>query len=74
MDWKSTDTAPDGVAVMTRIDDGNGVRNEQVMVKNGNLWFVGELYVYYRPTHWRELSQIEKLRIKTRTRKRQSTN
>ena len=62
--WNPISSAPEGQAVMTKIDDSLGERNEQVMVKNGNLWFAGEMYVYYQPTHWRELTQIEKLRIK----------
>lgn len=62
--WKTIDAAPDGQAVMTKIDDHDGVRNEQVMTRQGNLWFAGEMYVYYQPTHFRELTTTEKLRIK----------
>ena len=45
---------------MTKIDDGGGVRNEQPMVRRGNLWWIndgepGSMYVYYTPTHWRPL-------------------
>lgn len=49
---------PDGVEVMTKIDDGRGVRNEQTLVRQGGLWFTGldyNLYVYYTPTHWKAL-------------------
>ena len=46
---------PVGVEVMTKIDDGNGVRNEQVMTLKHSLWWIGDMYVYYTPTHWREL-------------------
>jgi hypothetical protein len=62
--WKPILSAPKGQAVMTKIDDSKGARNEQVLVKQDNLWFAGDMYVYYQPTHWRELTQIEKLRIK----------
>jgi hypothetical protein len=45
----------DGLIVMTKIDDGNGVRNEQELKRSGNLWFTpdGAIYVYYTPTHWK---------------------
>lgn len=56
MSWQTTDTAPDGVEIETMIADGNGVRNETTLVRRGNLWFVPDMsmYVYYRPTHWRQ--------------------
>lgn len=46
---------PDGVIVETKIDDVDGVRNEQRLKRIGNLWFVpdGSIYVYYAPTHWK---------------------
>jgi len=54
--WKPiTATEPhDGVAVLTRIDDGRGVRNEQLLKRQGRLWFIpdGSMYVYYTPTHY----------------------
>lgn len=62
--WNTIESAPSGRLVMTKIDDSEGVRNEQPMNRSGNLWFAGEMYVYYRPTHWRELTEIEKMRIK----------
>lgn len=54
-DWQSVETAPNDVEVMTKIDDADGVRNEQTLKRSGNLWFVpdGSMYVYYRPTHWK---------------------
>jgi hypothetical protein len=59
MDWISTgDRLPDdGVEVMTKIDADGCVRNEQSLVRRGNLWFFpdGSMYVYYTPTHWRSL-------------------
>jgi hypothetical protein len=62
--WNAIASAPENQAVMTKIDDSKGSRNEQVMVRSGNLWFAGDTYVYYTPTHWRELTQIENLKIK----------
>lgn len=49
----------DGVVVETKIDDAGGVRNVQTLKRQGTLWFYpdGSMYVYYRPTHWREVSE-----------------
>lgn len=48
---------PPGVVVDTKIDDGDGVRNEQPLKQTANnrLWWFpdGGMYVYYTPTHWR---------------------
>ncbi len=59
--WNQTEvTLPlDGVEVETKIEDANGVRNEQTLKRRGRLWFFpdGSMYVYYTPTHWRELTQ-----------------
>jgi hypothetical protein len=43
--------------VMTKIDDAAGVRNKQTLKRQGRLWFYpdGSMYVYYTPTHWREV-------------------
>lgn len=49
---------PQDVLVETLIhDDIRGTRNRQRMSRRGRLWFVedGSMYVYYTPTHWREL-------------------
>lgn len=50
---------PDGTIVMTKIDDGAGVRNEQSLSFLRGLWWAGEgrdaTYVYYNPTHWKAL-------------------
>ena len=45
---------PENVVVDTKIDDSNGIRNEQKLFRSGNLWFLasGIMYVYYKPTHW----------------------
>jgi hypothetical protein len=57
--WNPThQSLPDnGIVVETKIDDGNGVRNEQTLKRSNNLWFFpdGSMYVYYTPTHWRYL-------------------
>jgi Protein of unknown function (DUF551) len=45
----------DGTLVMTKIDNEDGLRNEAELTRRGNLWFSGEMYVYYRPTHWRPI-------------------
>lgn len=47
----------EGVIVITKIDDENGVRNIQKLTRKGNMWFLPDLsvYVYYRPTHWKSL-------------------
>ena len=56
MSWQKTNISlpPEGVIVNTKIDDINGVRNEQKLKRQGNLWFTpdGKMYVYYTPTHW----------------------
>lgn len=54
MDWQEIETAPEGVVVRTKIHDKDGCRNEALLKRIGNLWFVpnGSMYVYYRPTHW----------------------
>ena len=46
---------PEGETVMTKIDDGKGVLNEQPLKRQGRLWFYpdGSMYVYYTPTHWK---------------------
>lgn len=58
-DWKQTslELPPDGLVVDTKIDDGDGCRNEQQLKRSGHLWFFpdGSMYVYYTPTHWRKI-------------------
>jgi hypothetical protein len=55
--WNEIETAPDGETVLTKISDDDGERNEQRLVRRGNLWWLpdGSMYVYYRPTHWRHI-------------------
>jgi hypothetical protein len=53
-EWQPIKLAPVGEVVMTKIDDEDGVRNEQELVRRGNLWWTpdGSMYVYYTPTHF----------------------
>ena len=47
---------------MTRIDDEDGIRNEQSLKRSGDVWFhsgFGGYRIYYTPTHWRELKEGE---------------
>ena len=48
---------PERTTVLTKIDDEHGVRNEARLRRSGRLWFFedGSMYVYYTPTHWRQL-------------------
>ncbi len=59
MEWKPISTAPRGVAVMTKIDDKDGVRNEQPLVLDRNLWWFTDhsMYVYYNPTNWADMHE-----------------
>lgn len=55
---KVSDSLPEpGVVVDSKIDDENGVRNEQPLkqMQGNRLWWLpdGSMYVYYTPTHWR---------------------
>lgn len=61
MEWQPIGESrpPEGWLVETKIDEPvYGVRNVQLMRRSGDLWFIDlsggrEMYVYYRPTHWR---------------------
>lgn len=55
------DKPSEGVVVDTKIDDKDGVRNEQPLKRCGSLWFIPDdsFYVYYAPTHWREREPAE---------------
>lgn len=59
--WFSVDRhlPENGRKVMTKIDDSDGIRNEQTLVLQGDLWFLPDMsmYVYYRPTHWKPLHE-----------------
>ena len=58
-EWKRTldILPPENLVVETKIDDGKFIRNEQQLYRYGNLWFIPDwnMYVYYTPTHWREI-------------------
>lgn len=61
--WQTLDSAPLNTAVMTKIDDVRGERNLCALRQGerGIWWFVdGSMYVYYRPTHWRPLTDVER--------------
>jgi len=62
--WMPASEAPEGKVFMTKIDDEKGCRNVQAMKRQGNLWWYpnGSMYVYYRPTHYRELTAEERQR------------
>lgn len=53
----SSSLPPEGKVVQTKIDDTAGCRNEANLIRKGNLWFFSDMsmYVYYTPTHWRNL-------------------
>lgn len=44
----------ENIVVNTKIDDWQGERNQQMLVRKGNLWFLQDqnVYIYYNPTHW----------------------
>ena len=71
-DWQAIESAPNGRVVETKIDDAKGLRNEQPLKRQGNLWFFpdGSMYVYYTPTHWREPRLDELEGCDTRDRRR----
>ena len=58
-EWKMTakELPPEYVVVETKIDDAKGCRNQQSLYRYKNLWYYpdGNVYVYYTPTHWREI-------------------
>ena len=60
--WKTIDSCPEGVEVMTKIDDADGERNVQSLIQRTRvpgvtrpMFFTPDeaMYVYYTPTHWR---------------------
>lgn len=57
--WNPIETAPEKVLVETMISDESGDRNLATLRRSGRLWFVpdGKMYVYYAPTHWREIAR-----------------
>jgi hypothetical protein len=64
-DWHDISTAPEGVLVRTKIDDGHGPRNIASLIKRTRIpgetrpmWWTKteDMYVYYEPTHWQPLT------------------
>jgi hypothetical protein len=59
-EWvRCADALPEeGLIVETKIDDEQGVRNVQELLRQGRLWFFPDksMYVYYTPTHWRSIA------------------
>jgi hypothetical protein len=53
-EWQPIETAPENIVLRTKIDNEEGCRNVQELMRMGNLWWFpdGSMYVYYRPTHW----------------------
>ena len=53
--WEPISSCLENLVVDTKIDDQDGTRNEQQLVRSGSLFFFPDksMYVYYRPTHWR---------------------
>lgn len=64
-EWHEAKLAPLGEVLETKLDDEHGERNNQLLIRNGRLWFFPDMsmYVYYTPTHWRlpTPEQIEEL-------------
>lgn len=54
--WKliSEEAPPEKKVIKTKVDDKDGCRNEQELIKDGRLWWMPDhqMYVYYTPTHW----------------------
>lgn len=54
--WKliKDEPPPKNKTLKTKIDDADGVRNEQELFFDGKLWWFPDksMYVYYTPTHW----------------------
>lgn len=55
--WKRiTETKPpENHIINTKIDEKDGVRNEQRLTFDGKLWWTpdNKMYVYCTPTHWK---------------------
>jgi 5-methylcytosine-specific restriction endonuclease McrA len=51
--WLAITTAPEGVPVLTKIEDKWGQRNVQKLIRQGEAWFRARGgKVFYTPTHW----------------------
>lgn len=63
MEWIETSIKlpPENVTVETKIEDDNGCRNAQNLIRKGSLWYLDNgMYVYYTPTHWRYRNERQK--------------
>ena len=47
---------PEGIVLQTCIIENDGIRMEQPLIKEGNLWWTADrkMYIYYTPTHWKQ--------------------
>jgi hypothetical protein len=63
-EWKTIESAPEGLLIETKTDDAHGIRNEQRLTKRGRMFWTedGGMYVYYTPTHWRPVSDDVRVR------------
>lgn len=63
-EWQPIETAPRGQVIRTRINDADGIRNDQYLKLGitNNLWWMprDEMYVYYTPTEWQPEPQKKK--------------
>lgn len=52
---------PENIPVETKIDDKNGERNNQVLMRYKSFWMCPEnmVHVYYTPTHWRLCNDVD---------------
>lgn len=57
MKWRPIAEAPQNIVIMTRVDDGQGIRYERPLMWDGLWWLKPDtrMYVYYTPTHWMPL-------------------
>lgn len=55
--WQPAQTAPVDQVVLTKIDDGKGLRNIAPLILHKNRWCFADMsmYVYYNPTHWKPI-------------------
>lgn len=55
--WNRTNEVnpPENTLLLTKVDHQNCSKNEQRLIKKGNLWWLEDMsmYVYYTPTHWK---------------------
>lgn len=51
----SEEKPPQNTVVDTKVDDKDGIRNEQKLQLKSRMWWHpdGSIFVYYTPTHWK---------------------